>query len=674
MGRAKIVGNLGEGLYRVKVMYDRTRGEKEIAALQAEVVSLEEEITGLLADLTDAEAVYQGLQHVLKAKIDAYIDARDNGPALIKAAQDNLAEVTATYVVITDAEQALIDAARADLAAAQASGDEQAILDAQAALDATIAAAEDPGPYGASKIADAQAALDAVKEQVNGAEKAMRDAQTQRNDMAMETSKLKGKLARAKLTRLSDMQRVQWLQDNLPVDFETDAWCADYNRELTGEVGTLEPGRQASKTPIIYPAGDAGDQAAWSKNRDGQAVPIASMSPAAGLLHTGLIPGTNTWQPVTRKGTITAVDQDASICSVTLDPLTTLGVDVQPVQQLTDIPIVYMSCNGLVFEVGDKVVVYMGGQDNGGAKVIGFVHDPKPCCLPMEITQVVGPMFLQDGNVYQVDGGIKPFDVTIEQGVLTPVGAGKINQQQYLAGDVPPIMTPVADGNYFYPDAKPSVQFYPGSPSGYFQIKITAASKKCDLSANFYALGKSGWWEWIRLERVTNDWVTVVGQPAADGHFESTYQSFDYADNPSMVLTPSGMISVWTPYYYSDWGAYMLIQLGAPIYKIAGDTLIVEVLEWAPIAPIDPNYPDAVHNYQVSDYAQMGASQLDFADLDARYRATQLDLVAWDNFLGGETVVAGFGGSVIGPQSFFPDPVLFQQVVKARYTYKWRTA
>lgn len=47
MGKAQIIADFGEGLYRVRPVYDTARAQAEIAGLEEEIAELEPKITEL---------------------------------------------------------------------------------------------------------------------------------------------------------------------------------------------------------------------------------------------------------------------------------------------------------------------------------------------------------------------------------------------------------------------------------------------------------------------------------------------------------------------------------------------------------------------------------------------------------------------------------------------------
>ncbi|WP_447044087.1 hypothetical protein [Vreelandella sp. H-I2] len=163
----------------------------------------------------------------------------------------------------------------------------------------------------------------------------------------------------------------------LPPLRQMQAWCADYTEDLSGEVATAEvPGEMGN---IIIKPGFEGN--AWSVAADGAMQPTLASTPAATFYNLAMLPGWQKWRPTFRTATITRLDGDT--CSITLDAATSsqqgLGVNAQA--NYSNVPILYMDCNGGAFEEGDKVLVAFAGNVEGPV-VVGFEQHPKVCCTP----------------------------------------------------------------------------------------------------------------------------------------------------------------------------------------------------------------------------------------------------------------------------------------------------
>lgn len=285
MGKGTITSHLGDGRYSVRVRYDRTKTDAEIARLATDI-----------AELTTAIAA--------------------------KAAEQVSAQLDVEFV-----EQAL--------SAAIAGGDQKAIGDAEQSLR------------------EAMIVLQAANEV----------------------------LSWLRLKKTAAEKRKAFLEQKVPDDMTLNAWCADYNLELSGDVGLIEPGRQAVAAPVIRPAGSDGTGAAYNAAQDGQLQPLLVSTAHGAFYNQALLPGMAKWKPRYRSGLISNLDGDT--CDVALDALTGLqGIDLNQAASLAGVPIAYMECNGGAFQDGDHVIVEFTGMDFSAPKVVGFVDHPRRCIMP----------------------------------------------------------------------------------------------------------------------------------------------------------------------------------------------------------------------------------------------------------------------------------------------------
>jgi hypothetical protein len=156
-------------------------------------------------------------------------------------------------------------------------------------------------------------------------------------------------------------------------------WCTDLTEDLSGDVDTIEIDG-APTTILIGPGGvanitDDGGTPGYLSN-------IMAQTPAQTGLAWALLPGWQKWRPTYRVGTITAIDYEEDIASVTLDVATSAaqGLLINQEAALVSIPVEYMDCNAFAFSVGNRVVVEFTGQLwDGAQKVIGFETNPQPC-------------------------------------------------------------------------------------------------------------------------------------------------------------------------------------------------------------------------------------------------------------------------------------------------------
>jgi hypothetical protein len=152
------------------------------------------------------------------------------------------------------------------------------------------------------------------------------------------------------------------------------AWCATRTTSASGVVATAEiPGEPQSV--LIQP-----NAPTWSE-ASGRMLAREVMSPEQAFWNAAVLPGWQKWKPTYRKGTITSIDKDLDIADVSLDAAISsaakLGVNQQTA--LSAVPVVYMTCNAAVFEIGDRCLVQFVGMSQESPRVVGFVSNPKSC-------------------------------------------------------------------------------------------------------------------------------------------------------------------------------------------------------------------------------------------------------------------------------------------------------
>ena len=189
-----------------------------------------------------------------------------------------------------------------------------------------------------------------------------------------EDSKARILLTFMKAERKQLQDRISALQSAVMTETRQ-AWCATLVDDATGDVATAEiPGEPQSI--LIAP-----DAPAWNLTQHGQLLAREVMSPEQAFWNAAVLPGWQKWMPTYRKGTITALNKSTSLASVALDAATSsaAGLGVNRSSSLSNVPVVYMTCNAEVFEVGNRVVVEFVGMVQESPRVIGFVSNPKSC-------------------------------------------------------------------------------------------------------------------------------------------------------------------------------------------------------------------------------------------------------------------------------------------------------
>ncbi len=206
--------------------------------------------------------------------------------------------------------------------------------------------------------------------------------------------------------RLSLQKRLARYQSFLLNSSVINAWCADYSRNLSGDVGTIEPyGEYDSSRTVIRPG--YSDNAAWDGGRDGQLQYFGGVGAATAFYNLAMRPGWQRWLPIYRVGTITAIDTIANTCSVAIEShtATSKNLDVSGDAIIHDVPVTYMDCNAQAFADGDRVVVeYIRTVQPSSQslpvslpRVIGFESAPKSCgelyFISFEATSTYTPTF-----------------------------------------------------------------------------------------------------------------------------------------------------------------------------------------------------------------------------------------------------------------------------------------
>jgi len=202
------------------------------------------------------------------------------------------------------------------------------------------------------------------------------------------------KLAALKARRLALQQEKDKLQAVNESETVT-AWCADLTEDLAGTVGTAEIARDHGEGLVILPGYE--DGAEYSAERDGQIQhPLASTAFQA-YLNLCLFPAAQKYAPRYRVGEITSIS--GNNCDIRLDAVTSRirSISVNKAISLTNVPILYMNCNGAAFDTGDRALVKFRGGDWDSPEVIGFETHPQPCA--------VGPCYLT-GEIVEIIGDI----------------------------------------------------------------------------------------------------------------------------------------------------------------------------------------------------------------------------------------------------------------------------
>jgi len=202
-----------------------------------------------------------------------------------------------------------------------------------------------------------------------------------------------------KLLKLSYEKRLDVLNSIPETLALPGVWCADLTEDLTGNVGIIEvPGESTHFN--IQPG--YGGNAAYNQTRDGQLTPTLAMTPPQAFYNLAMLPGWQKWRPTYRYGTITAMDD--GLAAVTLDAATSSqqNIDINQSDTISDVPIDYMDCDDIAFEVGDVVIVKFENQSFIDPKIIGFKDHPKDCYYRFVLKPTFNGHVPQQGSLHVV--------------------------------------------------------------------------------------------------------------------------------------------------------------------------------------------------------------------------------------------------------------------------------
>lgn len=232
------------------------------------------------------------------------------------------------------------------------------------------------------KIRDIDLAIPALQNEEEGAREQIKGLQIELVKLQSEVKQIDLRLSNLIAENLSALKRRGQLEA-IPEFRELRAWCADYTTDLAGEVGLVDVNDEGGQGTLIQPGFQ--DGAAYSAEGDGALFPNLGQTAAQIYFNAAVMPGVQKWFPRYRIGTISNIRND--VCDVMLDDArsSAQNLPINKASSLSDVPILYMDCNGAAFADGDKVLVRF---TNNGPLVVGFEKEPVPCriegivCVP----------------------------------------------------------------------------------------------------------------------------------------------------------------------------------------------------------------------------------------------------------------------------------------------------
>jgi|GEM_PF-3876271 len=160
-------------------------------------------------------------------------------------------------------------------------------------------------------------------------------------------------------------------------------WCADFTEDLAvgSEVGVIDwyqyRGNATANKPVIMPAYIEGTESAYKGIRDGRLAPQRMLSTNSWWYAMMICAGLERYNPRYRKATITVI-HDNGLCDVTVDKNYTQLIEAEAKKLTTkelflkNVPVRYLTCDCLAFEVNDRVVLEYPRKDVHAYLVAGF--------------------------------------------------------------------------------------------------------------------------------------------------------------------------------------------------------------------------------------------------------------------------------------------------------------
>lgn len=323
MGKAKILGHLGGGLYSIEYMHDVTYAKARIADLDKQIRELDLAIygpNGLTEKLTEAEL-----------EIDRASTNFNN------------------------------------------------------ALAAWSACAESPTCTNEKELMEAVKQAGKDKTNANTVYMQIRAVIADFNGRKWQATKEKGWLNSTAVSRETTYFNA-WSVDH-PGDDEADKIATGtlvgtvetYGvKYLTGQSTLSGP------APMVNVQRCYTNQAVYTAARDGRVLPISSQPTSGAIMNVLQFLYANVQNPVNAMGTVIGLNRAGNTMTVELfgNTLESGAAPDWPFGKttiLTNVPVSYRECNCRAFNIGDKVIVAFGGSKRANPVVIGFASNPKPC-------------------------------------------------------------------------------------------------------------------------------------------------------------------------------------------------------------------------------------------------------------------------------------------------------
>ena len=301
-----------------------------------------------------------------------------------------------------------------------------------------------------------------------------------------------------KLTELkiAALEKEKEKLESTPSEIQETVWCADFSEELSGEVGTIETHGTQGGGPfekvLIKPGYNEGS--VYDRKEDGQLMDMSlEMDPWQWYWNWCALPGWQKFAPLYRVGTITAIDNNNNSAHVQLDNAISaaqgLSITKPGFEILYNIPVKYMQCNSLAFDVSDRVIVKFKDQTwEGDKEIVGFAEEPQPC-----------PVYLRvkvNGTVCSwYAGGKKVRVVQKPEGSSEWVQVGETQVVDHTTGVAGPfegldLSKPFRAQLYYQSNA-----YVGGAPAYWFQYFEEGTEADHDINLGFFvAEGTTDYW------------------------------------------------------------------------------------------------------------------------------------------------------------------------------------
>ena len=408
MGFATITANLGLGRYQVQIDSGETRRTSLLAAVDAALVLVGEQITAAYEQVQLADAAEAAARENINSLIDMLVAESD--PAAVGLARRVLEIQQKQYAQLVTSNQpvrqqhATLKNTQADLTRQRIKWESLQTITSKEAwctdytIDAGVsgtqrATIDIPGDSTLTLLAPGCRTLRRGDGTISTARKAaaLSSRSTQLLRAGQNLVDVEARLAAAQVAELALRDEVAAAQATY-VATPTDANYALFEnktKELAAkrhEIANLTVGKQVVTVTI----GRLNQEIAYWTARPASETPYPGdgaflerdlLSPAQTYFNAAIFPGWQKWMPTYRWGTASNVNETANTMDVTLGSATSTAqrLNVNKESSLSNVPVVYMTCHASAFEDGDRVVVAFANQSFESPSVIGFLDNPREC-------------------------------------------------------------------------------------------------------------------------------------------------------------------------------------------------------------------------------------------------------------------------------------------------------